>query len=367
MAQPKVIYLGKDLYSLGYVSNIPDITESKGFGRGKLTPSDFTLTVKNIDDQFSINNPVSFLNENTWQYQNIKVYDTDEILIFNGIVQDVKRDHRTKKAYIKCKDIIFQNRKTAIDYQSATWETPITASKNIMDNEGIDYDSASVTASINQLDSLGCYVKVNFNRSDNITAFNAIQKLGIYGCADTYMHLNKVYQQFWTKYTGGISIRFDYNVKAKRPRTAPIITTLEPSMYNDYNIGYDGDLGTPATDSSNNNKGLPSRKKFGTQSLPEMRSSDSSKQIYYKDKTSAVVIGETYIERSHYELDTNPKILQQINFDIDYTFRQYVQLGVFFEMTFDEEGWKKKVFEISGIKKSLDKLNINITAWEVVT
>lgn len=367
MAKIQVIFLGKDLYDLGYVSSIPDIIESKGFGRGKLTPSDFTLTVKNIDNQFSIDNPVSFLNNIKWQYKPLTIYDTDGILIFHGIVQNILRDHNTKLIKIPCKDIIFKNRKTAIEYESSGWETPITASKNLMDAESIDYDSTSITNSINQLDDLGCCVKVNFNKSDNISIFQAIQKLGIYGCADTYMHLNKVYQQFWQAYTGGISIDFDYGIKKKRPRTAPVIGTLEKSMYNDYNIGYDGDLGTAATDSNSNNIGAASRKdkKFGTQGLPEMRCGDINNQIVFKDKTSAITIGEAYIQRGHYDLSTDPKILQQCVFDVDYSYRQYTEIGAYFKMTFLEEAWDDKVWEIAGIKKSLDKQNINITAWEV--
>lgn len=361
---PQVLYLGRDLFDLGYVMAIPDIMESKGFGRGKLAPSDFTFEVKNIDNQFSIDNMKSFLNGIQWQYKDIKVYDEDELLIFDGIVQNIHRDHESKIAQIICKDKIFLNRKTSIEYESDDWETSIGASKNIMDTYELAYDTKSVQNSINQLTNDECYVKVNINKSDNQTLFQAIQKLGIYGCSDTYTHMNKVYQQYWQAYVGGVSINFDYSKKADCPRTLPAITTLESSMYNDYSIGYNGDSGTPATDENSNNIGVESRNKYGIQQLSEMRCGDGHNQIYYKDKNSAIVIGEAYIRRSHYKLGINAKVLQQQVFDVDYSYKKNIELGYYFAMTCADEGWINKVWDIAGIKKNHKKQNINITAWE---
>lgn len=369
MGAPQVIWLGKDWYKLGYVESMPDIIESKGFGRGKLTPTDFTLSLRNNDNTFSVDNPKSFLYGFKWQYSNIKVYDSDEILILDGIVKDVSRNHRNKTVQVQCKDKIFQNRKTSIEYESDDWETPISVSKNIMDVEGLEYDSTSVIASINQLKSDGCYVKVNINKSDNLSVFQAVQKMGIYGCSDTYMHLNKVYQQFWQPYSGGVSVTFDYGIKKDCPRTTPIVSTLESSMYNDYSIGYFGDGGVPATDSNSNKIAKASRNpdRYGTQQLPEMRAGDSNKQIYFKDKNSAIVIGEAYIRRGHFTLSIDPKILQTFLFDVSYSYRKQIQVGTYFRMTFADEGWVSKVWEVAGIKKNLDKQDINITAWETVT
>jgi hypothetical protein len=361
--------MGKDLVAMGVLNSIPEISETKGFGRGKLSPSDMTLEVKNFDDQFSVDNQKSFLNGSNWQFSNVKAYDSDNLLFANCIVADITRNHVSKMANIICKDIIFANRKTAISYTSSDWETAATAAYNIMIQEGLttdDFNNTLIQNSISQLTAAACYVKVNILKEDDITLLTAIEKLGPYGGADVFMYRNKICFQHWQAFTGGVSVYFNYNVASQRPRTAPIISTMESSFYNDYSIGYNGDLNVPATDAANGNIGAASRTRFGTQSYPEMRCNSSSvNMIAFKDLTSAKYIGETFIKYGHSSLTPKPKILQVINFDIDYSYRLNVDLGTYFEMTFSEEGWIDKVFEVAGIKRSLDKQNIAIEAWEV--
>jgi len=369
MAKPRILYLSHDLFDLGYVEKIPDVTESKGFVRGKLSPSDVTITCRNNDNQFSIDNPVSFLNGSNWQYSPIKIYDEDNNLTFDGIVSNIIRDHTSKTVSIECKDRIFQNRKTPIAYTtaSAAGETAATAAYNIMVQEGFTYyDNTALQNSISTLTANSCYVHVNILKQDDVSIFAALEKLGPYGAADVYMHKNKVVFKHWTAYTGGVSVAFDYGDPKLTPRTAPTITTLEYAFFNDYSIGYNGDLEVPATDAANGNIGAPSRLRFGTQMAPELRcNSKSANMVAFKDSTSAVYIGKTMIKRGHSTLTPIPKVLQVINFEVEYSFRSYIDLGTYFKMTFPDEGWTNKVFEVSKIQRNISSQNIAIEGWEV--
>ena len=367
MATPRILFMGQDLYALGYVSTIPALNESKGFERGKISPSDFTFEVVNIDDQFSIDNPKSFLNNTNWQFSSVKFYDDSGELRFDGIAANIKRNHVSKMATIECKDILFQSRKTGINnYVSAGWETPAAAAKNILDAEGFtNYDVSSFIKSDNNLISNSCYVKVAIKQEDNVTLVGIIQTLGKYAAADVYMKRNKIYFEHWVSYSGGAAISFDYSNSDLTPLTAPNIETLEKSFYNDYLIGYYGDAEIPAADEDNNDLGLASRGVFGTQKI-ELTGSGNN-QVIFKDKTSAVYIGETYIKRGHYALNPVAKVLQQISFDLQYDFKNDIELGTIFKMTFAEEGWTAKLFEVIDFTRDFDAQKISIKAWEMVS
>jgi hypothetical protein len=362
------MYLGQDLFALGYVDGIPEITETKGFGRGKLSPSDMTIEVNNTDDQFSVDNPLSFCSGRAWQFQPLQAYDEDGILFADCLVVDITRNHQSKKASLICRDVMFQNRKSGIAYTSSDWETPANAAYNLMAQEGFTgFDATSIQTSISRLTAAACYIKCNILITDGLTLFTALEKLAQYAAADVYMYKNKVYFQHWKAYTGGVAVDFDYSIGSKCPRTSPTVATMESTFFNDYSIGYDGDLKVPATDTANNNIGAVSRARFGAQAYPEMRCDSSTvSQIAFKDKASAVYIGETYIRRGHSTLTPNPKILQAITFDVEYGYKKNIELGTYFTMTFAEEGWDQKVFEVAGIKRSLDKQNIGVEAWEIV-
>ena len=196
MSLPKVLFLGYDLVAEGIVSAIPVQTSMKGFGRGKLTPNNFSIKCKNTDDFFSIDNPNSILNNIKWLYEDIQVYNEDNILTFDGIVSDLKRDHKQKIATLQCKDKIFQNRKTPISYRSSAFETPAAAAINIFTQESFtNYNSTSFTSSDSLLTSLGIKVKCDFQKEDNLSLFQIIEKLGMYAGADVWMHLNNINMQ----------------------------------------------------------------------------------------------------------------------------------------------------------------------------
>jgi hypothetical protein len=50
---------------------------------------------------------------------------------------------------------------------------------------------------------------------------------------------------------------------------------------------------------------------------------------------------------------------------VDYSYLNNIDLGTYFKMTFAEEGWTDKIFDVSQIKRGLDAQNIALEAWEV--
>jgi hypothetical protein len=319
-----------------------------------------------MDDQFSVGNPRSFLNGSSWQFSPVKFYDDDNVLRFDGIAKDIRRNHQTKSAEIICKDIMFLQRKKAIVYKSADWETAADACKNIMDAEEFTaYDSLTINNSATVLNNANCYVKVNVKKEDNVNLLNIIDKLGQMSASDVYMKGNKVYFQHWTKFAGGTAINLDYGDSRLTPRNAPVISTLETAFFNDYSIGYLGDLDTPATDETNNGIGGPSRLRFGVQSKDISSTNSENNQVIIKDLTSAVYIGETYIRRGHGSLSPTPSVLLTNNFSLPYSYKENIELGSYFNVTFAEEGWIKKTFEVVGINRALDAQNIDIESWEI--
>lgn len=367
MANPQVLFMGQDLWDFGInhknlVQDLPDIYEQISFNRDKLVASDFTFRLRNIDGDFSLGNPKSFLNGANWEDSSIQVIDRDSMTIWDAIALDIKCNDREMLAYLKSSHKIYQYNKNPIAYASSDWETAAQAVENIFSQEGITtdyYDNTSLQNSHNQLDSESCYIKCNFNRSDGLTLFQAIEKLGIYSASDFYSHNNKIYFTHYIPYSGGASL----SITESDLRSRPIITILRDQIINQYYIGYDG--GGESTDSVTTGIGRFSRiKNWGTQLAPEFRSGSTNKQICFKDAISATYIGETYINMTHKDLSTQPKALIQIQFDIAYSFRNYVEIGKYFKFTYSRQEWTNKVFKIYELRRNENRQNINIVGIE---
>jgi hypothetical protein len=357
--------MGQDLFAMGYVENIPDIWERITFKRDKVTSNDFTIKVRNNNDFFSTNNSVSMFSGNDWLYQNLLVYNEDEIKTWDGLLTNIRTNHREKMTYLECKDNLFKLRKLNVTYESADWENPGTALENIFSNAGLvagtDYDNTSLQKSITKLTDEACDIKVNYNESDGINFYDAISEIGIYACMDIYLHNNLLYCVHWEPFSGGVSL----NLTGSNLKTAPIVNYLEREMLNDYIIHYDGDLGIAAIDSANNNIGNISRQKYGEKIDESVRSGEGA-QIQYQDLGSAVYIGECYIRRSNYNLSTSCRPLIKIQFDLDIKYRYYTQAGMYFKLTLSDEEWTEKIFQVMEHKRNEDQENINIVAYEII-
>jgi len=225
------------------------------------------------------------------------------------------------------------------------------------------YNQKAYTDSDAQLDSASCYLQCNFNPEDGVSFMEAISKLAEYCNVDLYVHSDELYFQHWQPFTGGVTVTIEGDQKGEF-KTAPKVSSSEKDIVNDYDIDYDGSDETPATDSNSNNIGLASRNKFGTHRLPAFRTG-SGGQIIFKDKTSAIYIGETYIKETNRNYDTQPEPPRRAEFAISSDYRKLILLGTIFRINFSEEGWVEKLFET--FEFTIDEKNdeIRIVAFEV--
>jgi hypothetical protein len=357
MATPTVTFLNNDIYP--DVEALPKINEKRTFKKDKLVSNSYTLSVKNIDDKYSVNNTRSFLSNIKWLYESIVVTGTKGETIWNGVVTAIKRNHQTKKAVIESKSSFFSLRNQIIEYESSDWETPADAVKNIFDANGFtDYDNASMQKSINDYEAASCYIKANINRSSGQKLQNAVEKIAEYGNADLYNHNNKIYFVHWVPQTAsGVS----FTVGESDIQTAPVVVEDEPNIINQYKVGYTDDAGTfgVATDTT---IGSVSRNRYGQKDLSEFNSGDERSQIKIKDLVSATYIGEGYIKRTHKNVTTNPQPLTRITFGLKWDFKDLLNLTTKFKFTLSDESWVDKVFEIFEFTINEDNRSIGITA-----
>ena len=350
-----------DIYALGYISSIMDIEEYRTFQRDKLIDNEYSFEVKNFDNFFSVDNPISVFSGTSWRYSTIQVINEDGITIWDGITQDIVRDHNSKKARIITVSNLMKFIDTNISYVSSDWETPATAALNIMTTYGFTgYDSASIQKSIQVLTAASCYIKCNIEAKDNLTFRSALEKLSEYACADCFMMKGILYFKHYTAYTGGVSIY----ITEKDFISTPVVSSLLSEMINDYRIGYQNCGDVPATDANQGNIAAVSRTQYSTKTLPEMKS-DVNAQIKFKDATSARYIGECYIRRTHKALSTIPAPLTQIDFNLQYYFKNNMDLQSYFRLTLSDEGWDEKLFETFKVGVNEENRSISILALEV--
>jgi len=364
MALPKVEVFGKDIYDLGLVTNIPGIGEQKTFQKDKLITNSFNITARNHEEFFSIGNPASLFNGADWLYTPVKVTGREGEVIWNGVLTNILRNHESKTAELVTKNGLYKLRNERINYSSSTWETGATAFRNIADAIGFtEYNERSVRASDNQLLEAGALMKVNVSIDDNISFQGITEKLAEYSNADAYSHDNEIHFQHWVRFNEPGAVK----VKTADLKAFPSVTELEREILNDYSIGYDGDGGVPATDAANGNIGVASRTKFGVKSVPELRSGSTDNMIAFKDLTTAVYVGEGYMRRTSKNIETNPLPLTQISFELFSTNREWLTLNSYFKLTFPDEGWTEKIFEVFQFTIDEDNDSIPIVAVEVIT
>lgn len=362
MPKPQVIVNGVDIYALGKVNEIIALDEFKTFDRDKLIQNNYNIDVKNYDDFFSADNPVSLFAGTNWRYIELIINDEDGNRIWRGVVEDVIRDHENKLATLVTKNSLVKSMDTKIAYVSSDWETAADAAKNILEQEGFeDFNEGSFNISSGQLTTADSKIKCIIRLEDDMTLQQVLEKLAEFGCADCYSHIGNIFYKHWQRFSGGVKI----NLTVADLESAPIVSADSAGLINDYSIGYDGDANVPATDSANNDLGSVSRSKFGTHSLREMGGSYGS-QIRFEKLGAAVYIGEQYMRRTHARFGTaNVTPAQVINFSLSLKHREWLDLETFFRLTFAEEGWTNKLFEVYRFIRNFDRDTIDITAYEV--
>jgi hypothetical protein len=361
--QPKVFVNGYNVYP--FIAKMFNVSEEKTFKRSKLMFNDFQLDLNNFDNIFSRDNPLSLFYGQRL-YMPVQIYNRDGILIFDGIMLDLTRDHVTKVASIHVSDRAAILARTKIEYYSSTWESPAMAVKNIMDKYGanIYYDLQSLMTSDAIYTQNNALIKCNVKLDDNAMLTSIIEKLAEIGCADAFIHSNKLRFDHWSPFTAPASSIV--NLQIKDLLAAPKISILFSEIVNDYRIRYTGDGEIPVTDSAANNIGALSRNNLSVFSLPEIQTSNDA-QIQIKDKATAIYFGECLIRRTHTKLSTNPNPIQVIDISLPIQDREWINILSKFALTFSEEGWTNRIFEVMKIVYDDDANKIDLTAYEVPT
>jgi hypothetical protein len=361
---PVIKVLDEDIFALGKVNDVINVNEMKTFKKSKLITNTYNIPVDNKDDYFSVGKPGSNFHGANWRYTSVPVYNSDGNKIWEGALFDIERNHIRKTATLVCKNTYFSFRNQIINYQSSTWETGATAFKNICDSVGFTkYNVASINTSDAQLDTNSCYLKCDITTDDGDTFIKVIEKLAELSNAYLYVHNDELYFVHWVPFTGGISVNLNGNNKGVLNK-APMVSSPEREIINDYSIDYYESGKNPATDSNSNNIGLKSRNKFGRYALPTFRTG-SNEQIVFKDKTSAIYIGEGYIKKTNKNYDTNPEPKERIEFSLFADNDEWLDLQSFFNFTFDEEGYSNTTFETFEFDINEDKDEIKIVAYRV--
>jgi hypothetical protein len=361
MSTPQVLILGKDIYS-EYVQKLQNITKAKTFDKMTLISNEFKLPVLNRNNQFSVNNPISMFHGIDWLYTPIEIIDSDNETDWKGDIIRIPRDHKSAKALIVSKDSYYKFRDEIIEYESADFEYGVEAFKNICDIVGYtDYNMLTYQKSYNILEAAECKIKCNFNKSSNVNFQHAINHIARYSNAYVYNNNNEMYFKVWEYHSGEVNFSVENDdIKSKCKVDEDI-----NSLYNDYSISYYDDMGTPATDSANNNIGLISRNKHKDKTF--VLRGDNNSQIIFKDLTSAVYIGEGKIRRVHKNLLTNPKPLSYIDFELYKDFESRLTINSYFKLTINREGWENNIMEPFKFTISQDKNDITIKAFEVAS
>jgi len=357
MAIPTVVIMGNDIYQ-DYVEKIINIEEKKSFDKVKLTVNTYKLPVLNRDNQFSLNNPVSMFHGNDWLYTNIKITNKDSVIIWDGSITSIPRDHKNQTAVIESKDSVFAFRNDLIEYESGSYETGADIFQAICDYAGYtNYNKASVSRSRSLLTNNNCYIKANINKSDQLTFQRAIEKIAILSNAYVFLSENELHFKVWEQYRGGSSIEItDSDFKDG----FPTVDEDEASMINDYYIPYDGGI---ATDNANNDIGALSRSKNQIKVFNSRTGVD--KQFVFQDLVSAVYIGEGKIRRSHKNLAKNPKPLTFMNFNLFSDFRNRLSLDTYIDISFSREAFENKIFEPFRYTIDENADNISLTVYEI--
>lgn len=366
MADPQLLLMGQDLFALGLIEKLPSAKEKKTFQRKSVIANDWSFNCRNIDNFFSTGNSVSPFNNNDWMYSPIEYKDEDGTTRWKGVLVDVVTDQHRKTAALVCKDALFHFREKLVTYTSSDWETGAEAALNIMDSCGFtDYSISSLNTSKERLEDVNAELKCNFLTEDGITMFKAIQMLGLYSAADVYTHHNDVYFDVWQPIgTRGTSVNINIDKKT-RPLAAPKVQYIERIFINDYQIDYDGSGDVPLTDASAGNIGEISRIRYGTKSLQAF-DTGTEKQVVFRNTTTAQAIGEKYIRRSNANLSTVPRTIMKIAFELDYSFKYVIELGLRFSFTLSDENWDRKLFEVFEYDMNRDTQRIKVVGYELL-
>jgi len=355
-----------DIYDLGFIERLNNITHQKTFKKDKLVSNEIVQEVNNQSDYFSVDSPKSVFFNRAWEFSTYKQKNEDGLITWDGIIKNIIRDHSTKKAKIHSVSKFYKFSQKKISYQSSTWETPSIAFKNICDQEGLDtYNLLSISRSNAIQESNGLFIKCDFQLSDDITFQQALEKLGEIGVADVYDFMGQIYYAHYIEDKYSVTADINLNETSTDIIGKIKVSNSNNEIINDYNISYVGYNGIPATDSNNNNIGSLSRDRYGVQSLPEFNGS-IGEQIEIKDLKSAVYIGDTWIRKTHYKLTgTETRSRQLLTFTLPLDFKYILNLYGYVRVSLIDENWTDKIFELFKIIENNSSNILEVLLYEV--
>jgi len=252
-------------------------------------------------------------------------------------------------------------KKIKVVYESSDWETGPEALINIFaaaDPPITEYNQKTFQDSINILTAAGALLKLKITAEDNVPLQSIVEQVAEYCAADAYSHLGEIRFKVWQKITGDGAIAINEKNIIKQPITESAIN----EVINNFSIGYYGDAGIPANDSDNNNLGLKSRARYGERSLPEFSTGDEN-IIVFKDKTTAVWIGEQYVRRNHRDIDTIPLPLITSKLSVEGRLRNYIDLETVIGLTYSDEGFDNEIVEVFKFMRNNDKNIVDLTIF----
>jgi len=349
-----------DIYDLGYVVDIEDIEEQKSFQRDKLIVDEYELNVKNTDNFFSIDNTNSAFYGQAWLFSTLRIYDDNNVKIWDGIITDIERNHDDKTAVIRSKTSLAKYQNAIVAYESADWETPAHAFENICIAVGFtDYDTVTLTASKNAFTAANCFIKCDIYEEDGSNFQNILEKLAEYSASDCYMHAGKIYFQHWQEYNNQAFI----SIPEKNISSLQVSTNSE-EIINQCYMGYYDDAGVPFEDGASG-LGYKSRLRFGIQQMPELSTSGGEQQMQIKDLTSATYIFNSYVKMTTKNYSGSPRPRTKINMTINADIGEYIDLKSYLKINYSGESWAEKVFEIYEFTINKNENTISLICFEV--
>lgn len=364
MQRPEIKILGDtiEIYEKSY--GLIDITEYRTLKRDGLFINQITIKFRNFDYWFSANKPSSTFSGNRYEYKSIRLYDRNGIKIWDGLILKIVREYKSKSmnATIYSVDRLYRMKDRIVEYESAAWEAPASAAKNIMDNMSFtNYNNGAINESIVIQEAAGISIKCNFNESDETKFNEALNKLAEIGVADCFTFNNDVIYRGWEEFEGGCSISITSSDLISHPK----VDTLIGDIVNDYKIKYYG-ASDFTTDEDNDNYGEISRQDdFYGQHQYSFDGSEGN-QIMIENLAAAVAIGNNIMKRSHIGLLTNrPRSITTIQFELPFNFRKYLNVTSFLKFTYPAENWDEKIFEVMKTVRSEEKDSLKVLAYEV--
>lgn len=345
-----VITQSKSYLDKGIVSNIVELTATNI--TGQLTP----LSGNNIYDSDNLTeNTIDIFNDNTLLFSGnlIDILKSGSNLLLKGVNGLYKYLDNELIIYSTANrgdgTIVYDpseyNYITDAAGYTGYYETPAGAVLHILKLKYplIKLDLNSFAEAITNYNSGNCNIQVNLHNINLRELLNYIS--------------DKFFLYLYVNDNGQISCLHGKNYKAdsieiENNQIKNIDTVKSLRLYNDYYIQKSDNQ--YETDTDNNDIGSTYRTSF-IQPL----TIDSYGYIIIADTATAVYIGEYAINNFHSNREG-------INFDISLTGNDIISFNKGIRVSSAEIGFTNKYFEIFKIKKNIQSVNLNITAYEIL-